>query len=216
MRVQLYFAQSLDGRIAFPGRAAKLSSALGVAHAHRARAQHDAVLVGAETVRVDDPLLTVRAAVGPQPMRVALTTALSVPRASRLVTDTAATSRRLVIGTREHADPDAKAFLEAHGVEVVLVGAEGPHRAALPEALAALAERGVRRLLVEGGARVITSFLAAGLADELCVEIAPVLLGGDATAAVAALAGAPVRLGNAVHEIHEGHVFVRAEIERDA
>jgi len=215
-RVTLHYAQSLDGRIARHGRTTRLSSPEGLVHAHRARASHDAVLVGAETVRVDDPLLTVRACEGPQPARVVLSTTLALPRTARFVTDRTGAGPRVVVGTREHARPEERAFLESQGVSIVLVGSEAPHRASLPEALAALAERGVRRLLVEGGGRVLTSLLAAGLADELSAEVAPVLLGDEGTPAVGALGGPAITLEEVRHEVDGGHVFVKGRVARGA
>src|SRR5207244_4167140 len=78
--VSLYFAQTLDGRIAWTKARAHLSLAEGLLRAHRARAEAVAVLVGAETVRIDRPQLTVRAVpVKRQPLRVVLSTGLSLP-----------------------------------------------------------------------------------------------------------------------------------------
>ncbi|MBL8606028.1 MAG: RibD family protein [Myxococcales bacterium] len=212
-RVTLHYAQSLDGRIAVAGRTTKLSSATGVERAHSLRASHDAVLVGAETVRIDDPLLTVRAVDGPQPRRVVLTTTLDLPEAARLVTDRATPSERIVIGTHAGARPEARAWLEGQGVTVLLVGEIAPHRASLAEALAALHARGVERLLVEGGGRVITSLVDAELADELSVEIAPVILGDAATPAVGRLgARASVTLTDARSTVEDGHVFVHGSL----
>src|SRR5258706_1115467 len=83
--VTIHFAQTLDGRIAFDNARAAISSDEGIAEAHRARAEHDAVLVGARTVAIDDPQLTVRACAGKQPRRVVLASALVLPKSAKLL-----------------------------------------------------------------------------------------------------------------------------------
>ncbi|WP_437478250.1 RibD family protein [Sorangium sp. So ce1014] len=189
--VTLHFAQTLDGRIATPNKRVEISTPAGLEHAHRARAEHDAVLVGIRTVVIDDPLLTVRLCEGPQPMRVVLASALGVPEGARLLRSSSrgqpAGGRVLVIGAAGRALDAARARLEERGAEVVVVPADDHDRVSLPHALAELHARGVRRLLVEGGGAVLTSFLRARLADRAEVEIAPRLLGDTAIPAVGAL-----------------------------
>jgi riboflavin-specific deaminase-like protein len=181
--VTLHFAQSLDGRIGLgPGsERALLSSDEGVVSAHRARSEHDAVLVGIETVLHDDPRLTVRGAERAQPLRVVLDSELRLPEAARLLVAEEGVGKVLVFGCRQRASPARRQALETAGAEVWLTAADGDGRVALPEALEALAARGVRRLLVEGGAKVLTSFLRAGLASRAEIEIAPLWLGAPAT-----------------------------------
>ena len=175
--VTLHLAQTLDGRIAGRGARAALSTREGLELAHRARAAHDAVLVGAHTVVIDDPLLTVRLCEGPQPLRVALASALEIPPAARLLDPGApAGGPVLVIGAEGRATPQAQARLATRGAEVWVVTANERGWVSLPHALARLYERGVRRLLVEGGARVLTSFLRDQLADRAEIEIAPRIL----------------------------------------
>lgn len=181
--VTLHFAQSLDGRIGLgPGsERALLSSEEGIVSAHRARSEHEAVLVGIETVLHDDPKLTVRGAELAQPLRVVLDSELRLPQTARLLAAEEGVGRVLVFGCRERASTARRQTLEAAGAEVWLTAADSNGRVALPEALEALAARGVRRLLVEGGAKVLTSFLQAGLAERAEIEIAPLWLGAPAT-----------------------------------
>jgi riboflavin biosynthesis pyrimidine reductase len=108
-------------------------------------------------------------------------------------------------------------------VEVCLVPACGRWRVSLPHALAMLRERGVRRLLVEGGAQVLTSFVQERLADRAEIEIAPHVLGEAAVAAFGVfgvLGGAPlaaaVSLREPVVERLGGNVLVRGELEYPA
>jgi len=180
--VTLHFAQSLDGRIGF-GRGhdrALLSSEQGILRAHRARSQHDAVLVGVETVLTDDPLLTVRACAGPQPRRVVLDSKLRTPTEARLFETNGASGEILIFGAVGRASVLAKERLAARGASTILVASDDNGRVSLPDMLAELYARGMRRLLVEGGATVLTSFLRARLADRAEIDIAPCLLGGPA------------------------------------
>ena len=179
--VTLHFAQSLDGRIGLgAGRErALLSGQEGMLSAHRARAEHDAVLVGIETALHDDPLLTARAG-GNQPLRIVLDSALRLPLTARLLREDSA-GAVIVFGTCERASLPRKAALEARGARAYLIGSDGAGRVALNEMLGALAAQGVRRLLVEGGARVLTSFMRARAADRAEIEVSPCWLGAAAT-----------------------------------
>jgi 5-amino-6-(5-phosphoribosylamino)uracil reductase/diaminohydroxyphosphoribosylaminopyrimidine deaminase/5-amino-6-(5-phosphoribosylamino)uracil reductase len=181
--VTLHFAQSLDGRIGLgPGsERAILSTEEGVTCAHRARSEHDAVLVGIETVLHDDPRLSVRGVERSRPLRVVLDSELRLPLTARLLTPDDSAGQVLVFGCANRASAARQRELEAKGATVVLTSADRNGRVALPEALEALELRGVKRLLVEGGAKVLTSFLQAGLASRAEIEIAPLWLGAPAT-----------------------------------
>jgi riboflavin-specific deaminase-like protein len=173
----------LDGRIGLgKGRErALLSSEAGVVSAHDARRRHDAVLIGIETLLHDDPLLTARFTDGPQPLRVVLDSDLRTPLSARLLRPEAAAGQVVIFGSAGRASPARRRELEAAGAEVRLTAPDASGRVELTEALAALAERGVKRLLVEGGSKVLTSFLQAGLAERAEIEIAPLWLGTPAT-----------------------------------
>lgn len=181
--VTLHFAQSLDGKIGLGPQSerAVLSSEEGLLCAHQARSEHDAVLVGVETVLHDDPQLTARGVGQAQPLRVVLDSGLRVSLGSRLLAPERGAGKVLIFGCTERASPGRRRELEAAGAEVLLTSAEQTGRVALPTVLDALAARGVKRLLVEGGAKVLTSFLQAGLAQRAEVEIAPLWLGAPAT-----------------------------------
>jgi riboflavin-specific deaminase-like protein len=187
--VTLHFAQSLDGRIGLgPGsERAILSSEEGALAAHLARAEHDAVLVGIETVLHDDPRLTARGAARKQPLRVVLDSELRLPLGARLLAPEPGAGEVVIFGCAERASKERQRQLQDAGVTVLLTSAERQGRVALGEALQALAARGVERLLVEGGAKVLTSFLRARLAKRAQVEIAPLWLGAPATSSVCEL-----------------------------
>ena len=192
-RTTLHFAQSLDGRIALPGLRTPLSSEEGVALAHRARAEHDAVLVGRATVAIDDPRLVASGPGARQPRRIVLATTLDVPAGARVLRGGPGT---LVVGVEGRAPAASRARLEAEGATVELVPPGPDGLVALPAALARIRAWGVARLLVEGGARVLSSFLRERLADEATVEIVPRLLGAPAVAALGEIGVA--RLDHAV------------------
>ncbi len=160
--------QSIDGRIATPtGHSHYINGPAGLDHLHRLRALVDAVLVGVGTAVADDPQLNVRRVKGPNPVRVVLDPTGRLPRNARLLTDDG-TRRMIVTAAAKAAFPG--------GVErIVLDRAAGPIEPA--SILAALAERGLRRILIEGGADTVSRFLSAGCLDRLHVVVAPIILG---------------------------------------
>jgi riboflavin-specific deaminase-like protein len=163
------FGQSIDARIATPsGDSRYINGAAGLAHLHRLRALVDAVLVGVGTATIDDPQLTVRRVSGPSPARVIVDPAGRLPATARVLT--ADGIRRLVI-RREDVGSELPA-----GVEIASLPAADGHIA--PAAiLAALADRGFRRILIEGGANTVSRFLQARCLDRLHVMIAPIIIG---------------------------------------
>jgi riboflavin-specific deaminase-like protein len=187
--VTLHFAQSLDGRIGFgPGcPPALLSSEEGLSCAHQSRSRHDAVLVGIQTILHDDPRLTARGADSAQPLRVVLDSELRTPLSARLLSSEKPAGAVVLFGAAERASAERRRALEAAGADVRVTSAGRGGRVALPEALDALGSLGVERLLVEGGAKVLTAFLEAGLAARAEIEIAPVWLGAPATPALCEL-----------------------------
>lgn len=169
--VTLKYAQSLDGRIATStGDSRWISSERARRFAHRLRAVHDAVLVGIGTVLADDPQLTVRMIKGRNPLRVIIDSHLRIPQEAKVLQGDAPT----LIATASVAPKEKAQALRQMGIEVVEVGGE---RVELSRLLKELASRGVLSLLVEGGQGVITSFLREGLADEVVVIVAPLLIG---------------------------------------
>jgi GTP cyclohydrolase II len=167
------YAQSMDGRIATAGGDAAWISGMEerkISHALRARC--DAILVGAGTVLSDDPQLTVRLVPGQSPMRVILDSALRIPVTARALSEDAPT---LVI-TTDRSDPHKRRRLRDANVAVKIVPASN-HGVDIQTALALLYDHGVESLLVEGGARVITTLLGAGHVDRMIVAFAPLILG---------------------------------------
>ena len=174
--VRLKLALSLDGRIATRTGASRwVTGPEARARGHLLRSQVDAVLVGVGTVLADDPRLTVRHVEGPSPKRVVLDTKLRTPLSARLV-ETAADVPTWILCS-SGAPLSAREALEGKGVRVWSVDENASGRVDVLRALELLAARGIVTLLVEGGAEVAGSFLAASYADELHAFLAPKLLG---------------------------------------
>jgi len=161
--------QSLDGRVATPtGHSHYINGPAGLAHLHRLRALVDVVVVGIGTALADDPQLTVRRVAGPQPVRVVIDPSGRLPGSARLL---AHDGVRRIILTGSGVRPKLP-----QGIEIVELPKSGGQIA--PSAiLAALKERGLRRVLIEGGADTVSRFLAAGCLDRLHVIVAPIVLG---------------------------------------
>lgn len=185
VQVTLKLATSLDGRIATAaGESRWITGASAREAVHRLRAEHDAVLVGVETVLADDPELTVRldGYAGVQPTRVVLDSRQRLPDGARLVA-----SARQVPTCVISVEPPQDRLLEA-GARVLQVAATEAGRADLNAVVEALAELGLRRLFVEGGGQVAASFLRCGLVDRLEWFRAPIVIGGEGRPAIGALA----------------------------
>ena len=161
---------SLDGFIACrTGDARSVTGEADREHLHRLRALVDAVVVGGATAAVDDPRLTVREVAGEHPVRVVVDPRGRLPLASGLLTDGAAPTLWMV-----GPDVGVPAEMPAH-VEVVRLRRPGPVEP--EEVLAELRHRGLRRVLVEGGGRLVSAFVDAGAVDRLYLTTAPVLVG---------------------------------------
>lgn len=175
--VTLSWAQSLDGCIARePGQRTVISGDETMALAHALRAAHDGILIGVGTLVADDPALTVRFWTGESPTPVVLDTRLRTPLTSRLVL--AGQQRPVFFACTDAGEEDKRQRLEMLGARVLRLPACESGWVDLPALLRALDGAGVRRLMVEGGAKVLTSFLRAGLGDYAIVTIAPRILGG--------------------------------------
>lgn len=169
----LKYAQSLDGRIATStGDSKWISGEAERAISHALRARCDGIMVGVGTVLADDPELTVRLVPGASPIRIVLDSKLRTPRNARVLDDQATT----MILTTPDAPDVAAGELRRRGAAIHRLprAREGVD---LKAALAELRGLGVQTLLVEGGARLITTLLRQGTVDRLIVALAPKILG---------------------------------------
>jgi diaminohydroxyphosphoribosylaminopyrimidine deaminase/5-amino-6-(5-phosphoribosylamino)uracil reductase len=186
--VTLKFATSLDGRIATAsGESQWISGPPARERAHALRASHDAIMVGTGTVVADDPQLTCRlpGLDHRSPVRVVIDRHLRIPPAARVIADARRTPTWVF--TLRSADPARRASFLAKGVTLIDVDADREGQVDLAVALQALGERGITRLLVEGGAGLAAALFRARLVDRLVWVHAPLAIGGDGIPAIAGL-----------------------------
>ena len=173
--VTVYVTASIDGRIASRTGDSKLSCPYDLRRLHAARASSDAVMVGANTIIRDDPLLTVRLAPGPNPLRVVVDGRLRSPLNARIFSQD---PFKTILISSEAAPREKLEELRRRGVNVRLLGgADG--RVDMALALHDLWGLGVRRLLVEGGGKLIWSLVEENLVDEFRVTLTPLIIGGS-------------------------------------
>jgi diaminohydroxyphosphoribosylaminopyrimidine deaminase/5-amino-6-(5-phosphoribosylamino)uracil reductase len=187
--VILKLAVSADDKIGAAGhKPVAITGEAARSRVHLLRAQCDAILVGISTVLADDPLLNCRLP-GMEvrsPVRLVLDRALRIPGTSRLVQSARETP--LLVITSDLSEAPAAMKLGAAGAQVIRVAATAnPHGLDLPAVLRALSEKGITRLMVEGGAKVASSFIAAGLIDEVWLLRGPDMVGAGGVPALDAL-----------------------------
>ena len=174
--VTLSYAQTLDGRLATStGSSQWISAPESLRLSHELRADHDAIMVGVGTVCKDDPRLTVRLAAGRDPLRVVVDSTLRTPLSAAVLTKGAAPGT--ILAVTDHAPAAKRDEVRNLGANVLCLPTNAAGRVDLVALLAALHDRGVGSVLVEGGAEMITALLRARLADRLVVCIAPKILG---------------------------------------
>jgi len=194
--------QSLDGRVATEtGHSHYINGPAGLAPMHRLRALVDAVVIGVGTALADDPQLTVRRVSGPQPARVVIDAGGRLPSGAKLLANDGV--RRLVV-TGAGARPPLPSEIEI----VRIPKTDG--QLAPSAILAALAERGLRRVLIEGGADTVSRFFAAKCLDRLHIMVAPIILGsGRASFALPPIARVDeaVLMPTSVHRLDDDVLF---------
>ncbi len=181
--VTLKWAQSIDGKVAVTeprtSGSGWISGEQSRKDVHKLRRRSQAILVGVNTVIADDPLLTARPGKGKKLIRIVLDNNLRIPLNCKLIK----TARKspVLIYTKEktvRANPEIAEKITKKGTEV-LAWPDTDGRSNLYFLLDGLSKRGIAQLFVEGGPRVLTSFLKEELADEIVVYIAPKILGAQ-------------------------------------
>lgn len=204
------WAMTLDGHIASRARdAGWVTTEKTRRWAHRElRAHADAIVVGAGTVRADDPRLTNRGGRGRQPLRVVVCGRRPLPHRARIVHD----GRPVLLAAPE-------GFRAPKGAEVLTCGRG--RRVQPRQLLRKLHARGLERILVEGGAELLGSLFDRDLVDQVCVFVAPKIVGGiSAVAAVAgrgkALMSEALELKEAVHRVVGPDHVIEGYVERES
>lgn len=174
--VTVSYAQSIDGSIATRNREQlQLSGHQSMLLTHRIRAACDAIIVGINTVLIDDPQLTVRLTRGTSPQPVVLDSTLRIPTQARLLKRS---DCRCWLACTDKGNSERIGARENRGPEVIRCHRDSLGRVDLSNMLYQLGRRGIRSVMVEGGGQVITSFLETRLVDQMIITIAPCLVGG--------------------------------------
>jgi len=185
--VILKWAQTLDGKLAYAEQSDEqrwISNELSRKDAHKLRRRCGAIVVGINTVLADNPMLVPKPSKGKKPLRVVLDNTLQIPLKSRLLR-TIKTCPTLVCTRQAAIEGNAKHVerIQNRGAEV-LACSDDSNVSNLRFLLDDLSRRGIQQVLVEGGPKVLASFLKEGLADEVCVYIAPKVFGAQGASSI--------------------------------
>lgn len=172
-RVVVFSTMTVDGRIASKTRFSQLSCPHDLRRLHELRASSDAVMVGANTVIIDDPSLRLKYVEGRNPDRIVVDGLLRTPLSARVYT--LKTAKTIVLTTEEAPRDKVEKLLEM-GVEVIYAARSPPID--MGHAMEILWSKGYRALMVEGGGELLWHLFKANVVDELRVTISPYIFGG--------------------------------------
>ena len=173
--VTLKIAQTIDGRIATStGHARWITSEAARKEGHRLRSQNDVIIVGIGTVLADDPQLNVRLVKGASPVRIILDSSLKIPLKSQLLSNEIAL-QTIVATTSKNLEKIEN--IKKTGAQVWQFGKDKNGRISLPELLEKIGRAQKSSVMIEGGAKIFTSFIKENLADRIVFFIAPKILG---------------------------------------
>jgi len=172
-KVILSAAMTLDGKIATKTGDSKLSSKQDKVRIHKLRLKVDAILVGSNTVKRDDPLLTVRHTKGKNPIRIILDSKANIDQKSQIIK----TCKKIptIIAVSKKASRKNIDKLKKYPLEIII---KGNKLVNIKNLLRILSKKKIKTLLVEGGGTVNWEFLKQGLVDEIIITITPYLVGG--------------------------------------
>jgi diaminohydroxyphosphoribosylaminopyrimidine deaminase / 5-amino-6-(5-phosphoribosylamino)uracil reductase len=171
-------AQTLDGKIADEhGESKWISSAQSRRYVHDLRSKYDAVLVGAGTVKQDDPNLTVRLVEGRNPRRIVIDTCLSIKSTNKLYLNNSDKKLIIVTSVNNLNRKNKIKRLSNCGAHLIFVNEDEKNRLNLKEVLKELGKLQISSILVEGGREVFTSFIKRNLFDEILLFVCPKILG---------------------------------------
>ena len=166
-------AMSLDGKIASKNGDSKLSSKQDKVRIHKIRSKVDAILVGSNTVKRDNPKLSVRYVKGKNPIRIILDSKGTISSNSKIVR----TSKKIptILAVSKKATKKNILKLKKNSIEVIVTG---ENRINIKNLLKKLAIKKIKTILVEGGGTVNWEFIKEGLVDEIIITVSPYLIGG--------------------------------------
>lgn len=172
-KVILSAAMTLDGKIATKTGDSKLSSKQDKVRIHKLRSKVDAILVGSNTIKRDDPLLTVRHTKGKNPLRIILDSKANIDQKSQIIK----TCKKIptIIAVSKKASKKNIDKLKKYPLEIIITGNKLVN---IKNLLRILSKKKIKTLLVEGGGTVNWEFVKQGLVDEIIITITPYLIGG--------------------------------------
>lgn len=172
-RVILSAAMSLDGKIATNTGDSELSSRHDKIRLHKLRSKVDAILIGSNTVKRDDPLLTVRYVKGKNPLRIILDSMGTIDQKSQIIK----TCKEIptIVAVSKKVSKKNIFKLKKYPLEIIVIG---KNQVNIKNLLKYLSKKKIKTLLVEGGGTVNWEFIKLGLVDEIIVTITPYLIGG--------------------------------------
>ncbi len=172
-KVILSAAMSLDGKIATKTGDSKLSSKQDKVRIHKLRSKVDAILVGSNTVKRDDPSLTVRHTKGKNPLRIILDSKANIDQKSQIIK----TCKKIptIIAVSKKATKKNIDKLKKFPLEIIITGNKLVN---IKNLLRILSKKKIKTLLVEGGGTVNWEFVKQGLVDEIIITITPYIIGG--------------------------------------
>ena len=171
--ITLSAAITVDGKIATTTGDSKLSSKKDKVRVHKLRAKSDAILVGSNTVKRDDPILTVRYTKGKNPLRVVLDSNGVISSKSRIIKT--CTKIPTIIAISKNAPRKNVLRLKKFPIEIIIAGT---NKVDVKRLLKNLMRKKIKRILLEGGGTINWEFIRQGFVDELIVTITPYLIGG--------------------------------------
>ena len=175
--ITLKIAQSLDGKISLSkNEQTWLTGKESIRFVHKLRSEYDVVLVGAGTIKIDNPLLTVRNVRGRNPIRVIVDGRLSIPIKSKVIDSI--DPQNTWIFTSSNANEKKIKLLSEKGLRIFKIATKRQNRLELKKIITALAEQKITSILVEGGRNIFSQFLKEEMFDEVIILQAPKVLGG--------------------------------------
>lgn len=171
--VILSAAISLDGKIATKIGDSKLSSKIDKIRVHKLRSKVDAVLIGYNTLHIDDPLLSVRYVKGKNPVRIILDSRGKISSKSQIIKSCKAITT--IVAVSKNISTQNLQRLKKYPLEIIITGNK---KVNLKQLLKQLVRRKIKKLLVEGGGIINWEFIKQGFFDEVVVTITPFIIGG--------------------------------------
>ena len=174
--VILSAAITLDGKLGVKNKRTKLSSKNDKIRVHKLRSEVDAIIVGKNTVNLDNPLLTVRYAKGKNPIRIILDSLGTTKSSSRIIQTCSRVSTIIVVS--ESISEKNLQRLRKFSLEIIVCGKNSVN---IPKLLGILLKKGIKKVLLEGGGTVNWSFVKKNIVDEAIVTLTPYIIGGKNT-----------------------------------